>query len=127
MKREPRGPLKLLHGDIVIATAISHFTHKGAEGVQSQEVGDVLLVNNPHEDGHVQGCSLMPGVVGLGSSLDPGTYRRAKPSDKHVVMTVQEWDRYQPERFVRALYAIPFPIQLVVAAWWATLLIEAFT
>lgn len=114
MKRERRGPLKLLHGDIVVATAIAYYTHKGAEGVQSQEVGDMLLVNNPHESGYVQGCSLMPGSVALGTSLAAGTYRVAKPSDKHYVMTVQEWDRYQPERFVRALYAIPFPIQLLM-------------
>ena len=114
MKRERRGPLKLLHGDIVVATAIAYYTHKGAEGVQSQEVGDVLMVNNPYECGRVQGCSLMPGSVALGTSLAAGTYRVAKPSDKHYVMTVQEWDRYQPERFVRALYAIPFPIQLLM-------------
>lgn len=114
MKRERRGPLKLLHGDIVVATAIAYYTHKGAEGVQSQEVGDMLLVNNPYECGRVQGCSLMPGSVALGTSLAAGTYRVAKPSDKHYVMTVQEWDRYQPERFVRALYAIPFPIQLLM-------------
>lgn len=114
MKRERRGPLKLLHGDIVVATAIAYYTHKGAEGVQSQEVGDMLLVNNPHESGYVQGCSLMPNAIGLGTGLDAGTYRVAKPSDKHYVMTVQEWDRYQPERFVRALYAIPFPIQLLI-------------
>lgn len=114
MKRERRGPLNLLHGDIVIATKISHYTHKGAEGVQSQKVGDMLMVNNPYADGHVQGCSLMPGAIGLGTSLNAGTYRVAKPSDKHYVMTVQEWDRYQPERFVRALYAIPFPIQLLM-------------
>lgn len=114
MERERRGPLNLLHGDIVIATEIAFYTHAGAEGKQSQKVGDMLLVNNPHESGHVQGCSLMPGVVGLGSSLSAGTYRLAKPSDKHYVMTVQEWDRYQPERFVCALYAIPFPIQLLM-------------
>lgn len=114
MKRERRGPLNLLHGDIVIATKISHYTHKGAEGVQSQKVGDMLMVNNPYADGHVQGCSLMPGAIGLCTSLNAGTYRVAKPSDKHYVMTVQEWDRYQPERFVRALYAIPFPIQLLM-------------
>ena len=114
MKRERRGPLNLLHGDIVIATEVSYYTHKGAEGKQSQDIGDMLLVNNPHESGYVQGCSLMPGSVGLGSGLGVGTYRVAKPSDKHYVMTVQEWDRYQPERFVRALYAIPFPIHLLM-------------
>ena len=126
MKRERRGPLNLLHGDIVIATKISHFTHKGAEGVQSQDIGDMLLVNNPHEDGHVQGCSLMPGIVGLCSGLNPGTYRLAKPSDKHYVMTVQEWDRYQPERFARYLYNMPFWQQLLLAAWVTPHLIGQF-
>lgn len=125
MTRERRGPLNLLHGDIVIATEIAFFTHKGAEGKQSQKVGDMLLVNNPHEDGYVQGCSLMPGVVGLGSGLRPGTYRLAKPSDKHYVMTLQEWDRYQPKRFVRGLWNIPFPYQLWATVMWAMLLIEA--
>lgn len=134
MKREPRGPLQLIHGDIVIATAISHYTHKGAEGEQSQEVGDVLLVNNPHENGHVGGCSLMPGSIGLGNSLAAGTYRKAKPSDKHYVMTVKEWDRYQPERIVRwvlrslkAYWDLPFYVHLITAIWWAMLLIEEYT
>lgn len=126
MERKRRGPLNLLHGDIVIATKIGYFTHKGAEGKQSQSVGDMLLVNNPHEDGNVQGCSLMPGIVGLGTSLKPGTYRLAKPSDKHYVMTVQEWDRYQPERFVRFLYNMSFARQLVIAALLAPALIKAF-
>lgn len=126
MERERRGPLNLLHGDIVIATEIAFFTHKGAEGKQSQKVGDMLLVNNPHEDGYVQGCSLMPGVVGLGSGLRPGTYRLAKPSDQHYVMTMQEWDRYQPERIVRAIWNIPFAIQLWLTVMVAPILIEAF-
>lgn len=30
MKRERRGPLNLLHGDIVIATKIDYYTHAGA-------------------------------------------------------------------------------------------------
>lgn len=126
MKRERRGPLKLLHGDIVIATEIAFYTHKGAEGQQSQKVGDTLLVNNPYECGRVQGYSLMPGSVGLGNSLDAGTYRVAKPSDKNYVMTLQEWDRYQPERFVRALWFTPFPIQLAAAAFAAMALIKVF-
>lgn len=127
MIRERRGPLKLLHGDIVIATKISHFTHKGAEGVQSQEVGDMLMVNNPHDGGRVQGCSLMPDVKGLCCGLAAGTYRLAKPSDKHYVMTIQEWDRYQPERFVRALWNIPFAVQLWLTAMAAPLIIGVFT
>lgn len=127
MARDRNNPLGLLHGDIVIATDIAYFTHKGAEGVQSQEVGDMLLVNNPHTDGYVQGCSLMPGVIGLGSGLKPGTYRRAKPSDEHYVMTVREWDRYQPERFVRWLWNIPFSNQLCATVILAVVLIEKFT
>lgn len=126
MKRERRGPLNLLHGDIVIATEISHYTHNGAEGKQSQAVGDMLLVNNPHESGYVQGCSLMPGSVGLGNGLDAGTYRLAKPSDKHYVMTLKEWDRYQFERIVRAWWNLPFSVHLITAVWWAMLLIEEF-
>lgn len=124
MKRERRGPMNLLHGDIVIATKISHFTHKGAEGVQSQEIGDIMLVNNPSADGWVGGCSLMPGSVGLGNSLHSGTYRLAKPSDKHYVMTLQEWDRYQPERLVRAIWNIPFAVQLWLTVLAAPILIE---
>lgn len=126
MKRERRGPLNLLHGDIVIATEISHYTHKGAEGKQSQAVGDMLLVNNPHESGYVQGCSLMPGSVGLGNGLNAGTYRLAKPSDKHYVMTLKEWDRYQFERIMRAWWNLPFSVHLITAVWWAMLLIEEF-
>lgn len=119
-------PLKLAHGDIVIATAISHYTHKGAEGKQSQSIGDMLLVNHPHSDGNVQGFSLMPGSVGLGTSLRADTYRRARPSDKHYVMTVHEWDRYQPERFIRWLYNINFAHQLLFAALMAMSLIKEF-
>ena len=124
MKRERRGPLNLLHGDIVIATDIAFYTHKGAEGKQSQAVGDMLIVNNPHNDGYVQGCSLMPDSVGLGAGLSAGTYRLAKPSDKHYVMTAREWDRYQPERFVRWLWNTPFSNQLCAAAILAMVLIE---
>lgn len=125
MKRVRRGPLNLLHGDIVIATDIAFFTHKGAEGVQSQSVGDMLIVNNPSECGRVSGNSLMPGVEGLGSSLAAGTYRLAKPSDKYYVMTVKEWDRYQPERFARWLWNIPFAIQLWAACMLTPVLIGA--
>lgn len=127
MKRERRGPLNLLHGDIVIATKIAHYPPHIGNGRQSQDIGDMLLVNNPHPDGHVQGLSLMPGKVGLGNSLNPGTYRRAKPSDPHYLMTVQEWDRYQPERFLRFLYNINFVHQLVFAALLAQYLIKEFT
>lgn len=127
MKRERRGPLNLIHGDIVIATAISHYTHKGAEGVQSQAVGDMLLVNNPHESGYVQGCSLMPGIVGLGTSLNAGTYRLAHPSDKHYVMTLKEWDHYQFERLVRAIWYAPFILQLAVCVLASMWLIEKFS
>ena len=133
MKREPRGPLKLIHGDIVIATEIAFYPPHIGNGAQSQEIGDVLLVNNPYESGRVQGCSLMPGSVGLGSSLNPGTYRKAKPSDKHYVMTVKEWDHYQPERFVRwilrslkAYWDLPFYVHIITAIWWAMLLIEEY-
>lgn len=124
MKRERRGPLNLLHGDIVIATEIAFYPPHIGNGSQSQAVGDMLLVNNPHPSGTVQGCSLMPGVVGLGSSLRAGTYRVAKPSDKHYVMTVQEWDRYQPERIVRAIWNIPFAVQLWLTTLAAPILIE---
>jgi hypothetical protein len=117
----------LLHGDIIIATAISHYTHAGAEGKQSQGIGDIMIVNNPKPDGFVGGNSLMPGSEGLGTSLHAGTYRLAKPSDKYYVMTVQEWDRYQPERFLRFLYNINFVHQLVFAVLLAQYLIENFT
>lgn len=127
MKRERRGPLNLLHGDIVIATDIAFYTHKGAEGKQSQAVGDMLIVNNPHNDGYVQGCSLMPDSVGLGAGLSAGTYRLAKPSDKHYVMTAREWDRYQPERFVRWLCNLPFAIQLAAACLLAPAIIGALS
>lgn len=127
MKRERRGPLNLLHGDIVIATKIAHYPPHIGNGCQSQDVGDMLLVNNPHADGTVQGCSLMPGAIGLGSGLKAGTYRLAKPSDKHYVMTVQEWDRYQPERLVRGIWNYPFYLQLVATATLAMWLIEKYT
>ena len=127
MKRVRRGPLNLLHGDIVIATDIAFFTHKGAEGVQSQSVGDMLIVNNPSECGRVSGNSLMPGIEGLGTGLAAGTYRLAKPSDKYYVMTVKEWDRYQPERFARWLWNIPFAIQLWASCMLTPLIIGAIT
>jgi hypothetical protein len=117
-------PMGLLHGDIIIATAISHYTHAGAEGKQSQDIGDIMIVNNPRPDGFVGGNSLMPGSEGLGTSLHAGTYRLAKPSDKYYVMTLQEWDRYQPERAVRALYNLNFGIQLTIACGIAMSLIK---
>lgn len=126
MSRAPRGPLQLVHGETVIATAIAFYPPHIGNGCQSQEVGDMLFVNNPSENGHVSGYSLMPGSVGLGSSLAAGTYRRAKPSDKHYLMTAQEWDRYQPERFVRFLFNIPFTQQLLFACLITPILIGKF-
>jgi hypothetical protein len=120
-------PMGLLHGDIVIATAISHYPPHIGGGKQSQDIGDMLIVNNPHPSGFVQGQSLMPGTEGLGTSLHAGTYRLAKPSDKYYVMTVQEWDRYQPERVVRALYNLNFGIQLAIACGIAMYLIKVLT
>lgn len=120
-------PMGLLHGDIIIATAIAHYPPHIGGGKQSQAIGDIMIVNNPNPSGFVGGNSLMPGSEGLGTSLRAGTYRLAKPSDKYYVMTVQEWDRYQPERAVRALYNLNFGIQLAIACGSAMTLIKVFT
>jgi hypothetical protein len=117
----------LLHGDIIIATDISHYPPHIGGGAQSQNIGDIMIVNNPNPNGFVGGNSLMPGSEGLGTSLHAGTYRLAKPSDKYYVMTVQEWDRYQPERFLRFLYNIPFTQQLLLACVLTPVLIGNFT
>lgn len=116
----------LLHGDIIIATKISHYPPHIGGGRQSQNIGDIMIVNNPYPNGFVGGNSLMPGSQGLGNNLEAGTYRLAKPSDKHYVMTVQEWDRYQPERLVRALYNANFVTQLAFACGAAMGLIKVF-
>lgn len=126
MSREPRGPLQLVHGETVIATDIAFYPPHIGNGAQSQNIGDMMLVNNPYDNGHVGGISLMPGSIGLGNSLAPGTYRRAKPSDKHYRMTAREWDRYQPERFVRFLFNIPFTQQLLFACLITPILIGKF-
>lgn len=119
-------PMNLEVGDLVIALQDDYFTHAGAKGKLAQVKGKMLMVNNPYPNGHVSGTGLTHGSLGYGCSLRPGTYRRAKPSDPGYLMTVQEWDRYQPERFVRALWNISFAWQL----WWACvfniILIEKF-
>lgn len=98
--------LKLANGDQIIATEIAFYDH--APGKQSQHVGDLLMVNNTHvrhnlETGqvrtsdHVSGCLLnnLPGEsrnrVGLCSSLDVGTFRRATPDDAGFMATREQW------------------------------------
>lgn len=92
---------ELKPGDLIVATKISHYTHAGAEGKQSQWVGDLIMVNNPRSDGSVGGTGLYDGPgkrqpcerpsLGLGTSLHAGTYRLATPEDPGYVATRDQW------------------------------------
>ena len=93
--------LELKPGDLIVATKISHYMHAGAEGKQSQWVGDLIMVNNPRSDGSVGGTGLYDGPgkrqpgerpsLGLGTSLHAGTYRLATPDDPGYVATREQW------------------------------------
>jgi hypothetical protein len=85
---------ELKAGDQIVATEIAFFRH--APDKQSQHVGDLLMVNNPHIGDFVGGVSLnnRPGEsarVGLGSSLNVGTFRRATPDDCGYLATREQW------------------------------------
>ena len=88
-------------GDLIVATKISHYTHAGAEGKQSQWVGDMIMVNGQSPDGYVRGTGLYDGPgkrptqerpsLGLGTSLHAGTYRLATPRDPGYMATREQW------------------------------------
>lgn len=92
---------QLKPGDLIVATAISHYTHAGAEGKQSQWVGDMIMVNNPRLGGSVGGTGIYDGPgkrepgdrpsLGLGCSLHAGTYRLATPDDPGFMATKDVW------------------------------------
>lgn len=96
--------LQLKPGDLIVATEISHYTHAGAEGKQSQWVGDMIMVNNPRSNGSVGGTGIYDGPgkrepgerpsLGLGTSLHAGTYRLATPDDPGFMGTREVWEKH---------------------------------
>jgi hypothetical protein len=96
--------LQLKPGDLIVATEISHYTHAGAEGKQSQWVGDMIMVNNPRISGMVGGTGIHDGPgkrepgdrpsLGLGCSLHAGTYRLATPDDPGFMATREVWEKH---------------------------------
>lgn len=96
--------LQLKPGDLIVATAISHYTHAGDEGKQSQWVGDMIMVNNPRSNGSVGGTGIHDGPgkrepgerpsLGLGTSLHAGTYRLATPDDPGFIATKAVWEKH---------------------------------
>lgn len=112
---------KLKAGDQIVATEIAHYTHAGAEGKQSQWVGDLIMVNNPKMNGIVGGVGLHSNqpnrdrpCIGLGNSLHDGTYRMATPDDQGFIATREQWftikdqeiSRLRAESFVWGFIAI---------------------
>lgn len=98
--------LKLKNGDQIIATAIAFYDH--APHKQSQYIGDLLMVNNPHvsrnlETGEVRAADFVSGDllnnlpgssrnrIGLCSSLNVGTFRLATPDDPGYMATREQW------------------------------------
>lgn len=85
---------ELKAGDQIIATEIAFFKH--SPDMQSQHVGDLLMVNNPRIGDLVGGLTLKnrpggPSRIGLGSSLTVGTFRRATPDDSGYMATREQW------------------------------------
>lgn len=111
MSRELQLQLKV--GDQIIATDIAFYDYSAeirAQRKQSQWVGDIMMVNNPRvsrgKDGEilaiadiVSGNGLnreprAPGErpsLGLGTSLNVGTFRMATPDDHGFVATREQW------------------------------------
>lgn len=93
--------LQLKPGDQIVATEITHYTHRGAEGKQSQWIRDLIMVNNPRMHDSVGGTGLYDGPgkrenrerpsLGLGSLMLDGTYRRATPDDPGFMATREQW------------------------------------
>lgn len=96
--------LQLKPGDLIVATEISHYTHAGAEGKQSQWVGDIVMVNSQLKNGFVGGTGIYDGPgkrdqserpsLGLGTSLNAGTYRLATPDDPGFMATKDVWEKH---------------------------------
>lgn len=107
-------------GEQAVAIMPAYYTHKGAEGKQSQWVGDLVLVNSVRSHG-VGGTVLHRGpgnphthAIGKATSLDAGTYRRATPDDPGYMATREQWmahadqqlRRLRQESFVWGVIAI---------------------
>lgn len=99
--------MTLKEGDQAVATTISHFTHKGAEGKQSQWVGDLVLVNSVRPHG-VLGTVLHrgqgnphTGAIGKATSLCAGTFRMATPDDPGYMATREQWMGHADREFAR--------------------------
>ena len=90
---------QLRPGDQIIAIADARFPkHISPEQHYSQRVGDIIMVNNATGYKNMVGGTGITGAdykgrpcLGLGSSLDDGTYRRATPDDKGYLATREQW------------------------------------
>lgn len=112
MKNEELKP-----GDLIVATEIAFYDH--APDKQSQWVGDLIMVNNPR-GGSVGGTGLYDGPgkrenrerpsLGLGTSLEAGTFRRATIDDPGFMATREVWgaeiSRLRAESFAYGAIAL---------------------
>lgn len=92
---------ELKPGDLIIATDVAFFEYDEEvkkKHIYSQQVGDVIMVNNPRVgSGMVSGTGLNGTAytgrksLGLGSSLSLGKFRRAVPEDEGYIATLPFW------------------------------------
>jgi len=115
-----RFPLKweLQVGDQIIATEDARYEkHISAEQHYSQRVGHIIRVNNPKMNGITGGHGIYGmshtgrSILGYGSSLNDGTYRRATHDDVGYMDTREGWikvlgDEAKSERIQSFCYGV---------------------
>lgn len=89
---------QLQPGDLIIATQDRRFDKRfSPEQHYAQRVGDIIMVNNPNIGNLVGGtgingtCHNGRKNIGLGSSFEVGTFRRATPDDPGYIATREQW------------------------------------
>lgn len=105
-KDELKQSLKV--GEQIIAIADARFSADiNPDRPYSQRVGDIIMVNNPKIIGMVGGNGVKGhsytgrSILGLGSSLNDGTYRRATPDDEGYLATKEQWHGHLHDKIKR--------------------------
>ena len=94
-------------GDQIIATEDAYFDYNEEvkkKHLYSQQVGDIIMVNNPRMGDSVGGTGLNGTAyngrkcIGLGGSLKVGTFRMATPDDAGYLATKEQWHSIKDAR-----------------------------
>lgn len=94
-------------GDQIIATEDAYFDYNEEvkkKHLYSQQVGDIIMVNNPRMGDSVGGTGLNGTAyngrkcLGLGGLLKVGTFRMATPDDPGYMATKEQWHSIKDDK-----------------------------